>query len=144
MNLIMTYLSYDRLLVWSVLISKTKLAHGISLVNSRLRYTDFPLLMVLRALAISSNDSLWDGSSAQHCFINIETPGCMSLSTSFNSGRQWGAWPSLIFWISTAQNTEHVAREQYCWQMFLHVQTSALRSQLVWLRFLSGRSGVAR
>jgi len=60
--------------------------------------------MVLRALAISSNEGLSDGSSAQHCFIRVKTPGCTSHSPSFDCGRQYGVCPALILWISTAQN----------------------------------------
>ena len=68
--------------------------------------TDFPLLMVLRVLSTSTNEGLSAGSSAQHCFISVKMPGCTSPSLSWLciSGRQYGTWPSLIFWINTAQH----------------------------------------
>ena len=47
--------------------------------------TDFPLLIILRVLAISTNEGLSDGSSAQHCFIRVKMPGCTAADSSWGS-----------------------------------------------------------
>jgi len=50
------------------------------------RNTDFPLLMILTVLAISSKDGLSDGSSAQHCFMRVNMPGCTPSDSCGGSG----------------------------------------------------------
>jgi len=47
---------------------------------------NFPLLMDLRALAMSSNEGLSAGSSAQHCFIRVTMPGSTLSDSCGGSG----------------------------------------------------------